>query len=259
MWSGTFRSHPDSARHGLVADWYFTDRHGGVSRGSFESLNMATHVGDNPVAVHENRERLARTIAVEPDALAVLNAEHGARVQHITKDQASQLPPGDAAVTIDLDIALVALAADCAPIVLADVNNQVVGVVHCGWRGVVAGVIPAAIDMMLRAGAQSSSLAAIVGPTICLDCYEVNRQCAEQFAMVAPNYVRRDSEDKWRVDVAGAACRILSDHGVSNERIAECTYTNHDLFSYRRTGDTGRQCAAIVLRLGAELPEVANR
>ena len=61
----------------------FTDRHGGVSRGPYESANLAEHVGDEPDAVAENRSRTAaRTGMGPPEQWACINQVHGNDVAH---------------------------------------------------------------------------------------------------------------------------------------------------------------------------------
>lgn len=251
MWSGTFGTYPNPARGGSQADWVFTSRSGGVSRGVFESLNLAAHVGDDPRAVAANRDRLALTVGVAPATLAVIKAEHGNKVHEVTAESVTSIPVADALVTVSEDVTLVALAADCAPVVLADTKNRVAGVVHCGWRGVVAGVIPATIDKMLELGASAPSVSAVVGPTICNQCYVVDADCADQLMATAPGSTVADGNGQWHVDVAGAMVAQLALRGVVAERIRECTFTNSDLFSYRRDRTTGRQGAAIVLRRSA--------
>lgn len=248
MWSGTFEPQADSARNGWTADWYFTDRRGGVSRGEFESLNLAMHVGDEPAAVAANRTAVAALAAVEPERLAVIKAEHGAQVHTVAPELITQIPLADGLISTSPNVALMALAADCVPVVLADVEHQVVGVVHCGWRGVVAGVVPATVERMVESGALLPSVAAVVGPAICSSCYVVDAVCAQQVATVAPGSVQFGSDGNWRVDVAGAVVQALKDLGIRVRRVDECTFTNPELFSYRRDHTTGRHGALVVLR-----------
>lgn len=250
MWSGSIRIESDPASYERRADWLFTGRRGGVSKGDFTSLNLAGHVGDNESEVIRNRELLALQLGPTPPPLVVINAEHGRRVRHVTEAAERALAPGDAVVTTLPNIALVALAADCAPIVLADTENTVIGAVHCGWRGIVAGVIPAAIDKMLAVGATTQSIQAVVGPAICDQCYSVGQECADQLRGVLPSAARQSEDGIWHADVPGAAHSILKNLGVRSQRIVECTMTNPDLFSHRRDGRTGRQGAAIVIRDG---------
>ena len=248
MWSGTFTATSGSARNGLMADWYFTDRRGGTSQGEYESLNLAAHVGDSSESVSANLDAVAATARVSRSALAVIKAEHGANVHEVGADSVAEVPLADGLITTTPELALVALAADCAPVVLADVDNQVVGAVHCGWRGVVAGVVPATVEAMVRSGAQPSSISAIVGPAICPSCYAVDPDCGAAVAEVSPTSATRDSAGQWRVDVAAAVMSSLYDLGVFAEQIQECTFTNRELFSYRRSRVTGRQGAVIVMR-----------
>ena len=248
MWSGSFDSHPNSASRISRVDWLFTDRFGGVSQGAFESLNLAAHVGDEEHAVAANRVRLAEAIGVGSTVSAVIKAEHGSKVHEVTPATVDSVPVGDGLVTRSTDIALLALAADCAPIVLADSTNRVAGVVHCGWRGVVAGVVPATIDKMQELGAAEPSISVMVGPTICSECYVVGEDCAQQLAAAVPGSTQRDEEGQWHADVAGAVTAQLSWRGIRAQRIQECTFTNQRLFSYRRDHTTGRQGAAVVMR-----------
>ncbi|MFA7265409.1 MAG: peptidoglycan editing factor PgeF [Candidatus Nanopelagicales bacterium] len=248
MWSGTFTATSGSARSGFTADWYFTDRRGGSSQGAYESLNLAAHVGDSPESVGANLDAIATTARVSRSTLAVIKAEHGANVHEVNKDSITESPFADGLITTTPELALVALAADCAPVVLADVENQVVGAVHCGWRGVVAGVVPATVERMVRSGAHAPSISAVVGPAICPNCYAVDSDCAAAVADVSPTSVSQDSAGQWRVDVAAAVMASLQDLGVDAERIHECTFTNRELFSFRRNRVTGRQGAVIVMR-----------
>lgn len=253
MWSGTFEPQSGSASNGWTADWYFTDRRGGVSREQFESLNLATHVGDDPSAVAANRSLVAATARVEVEHLAVIRAEHGSRVHAVAPEAIADIPLADGLVTNTPGLALMALAADCAPVVLADVEQQVVGVVHCGWRGVVAGIIPAAVDKMVESGARAPSIAAVVGPAICRTCYVVDADCAKQIEAVSPESAGRDADGSWHVDVAAAVSDSLTGLGIQVQRIAECTYTNPRLFSYRRDHTTGRHSGVVVLRSPGDL------
>ena len=164
MWSGTIGARPDSASYGWRADWVFTDRLGGVSQGEYASLNLAAHVGDASADVAANRQHVAEALGTPSVKLAVIDAEHGNNVHEVTEEVITPAGKCDGLVTKSAGIALVALAADCTPIVLADIKHAVVGVVHCGWRGIVAGIVPATIDKMLGLGATVSSISAVVGP-----------------------------------------------------------------------------------------------
>lgn len=236
----------DGTDGGRPVRWAATARSGGVSSPPFEALNLASHVGDDPTAVAENRARTAGLVGVEEAALAVLTAEHGARV--VVADRAGELPVADGAVTTRAGLALLALAADCAPIVLADADAGVVAVAHCGWRGLAAGVVPAVVTAMCSAGARA--IEAVVGPSICPDCYPVGPECVAQIrdavspALATTACLERDGQ--WFVDVAGTVRAQLADEGVRVEVLAGCTAQDPALYSHRRDGRTGRHGMIVV-------------
>ena len=113
-----------------------TTRSGGVSAAPRDTLNLGTHVGDEPAAVATNRQRLqARIDAITPGARAVfLNQIHGDGVVHL--DQ--HTPDGtaaDACVADSPGVACTIMVADCLPVLLAHRSGAVVAAAHAGWRG----------------------------------------------------------------------------------------------------------------------------
>jgi polyphenol oxidase len=152
-----------------LVSWAATGRAGGASAGSFESLNLAEYVGDEVQAVAENRRRLAGLVGLGTEDLAVMGAVHGAEVALVA--DAGPVEGVDALVTTSSGVALLALAADCVPLVIADSVAGVIAAVHCGWRGLGAGVVAATVSMMRGLGA--TRLEAVVGPAICAACYPV--------------------------------------------------------------------------------------
>ena len=142
-----------------LVSWAATGRAGGASAGSFESLNLAEYVGDEVQAVAENRRRLAGLVGLGTEDLAVIGAVHGAAVGLVT--EGGPVDGVDALVTTSHGVALLALAADCVPLVIADSTAGVIAAVHCGWRGLGAGVVPATVAVMRDLGAVT--LEAVVG------------------------------------------------------------------------------------------------
>jgi copper oxidase (laccase) domain-containing protein len=131
-------------RDWLVPDWpappgvfaLCTTRAGGVSRPPFASLNLGTHVGDDPAAVHANRQRLQAALAKRAAAVrpVFLNQVHGDGVAHL----AHHTPDGteaDACVASEPGVACTIMVADCLPVLLAHRSGQVVAAAHAGWRG----------------------------------------------------------------------------------------------------------------------------
>lgn len=203
------------------------------------------HVGDAPAAVHANRATVAGLVGLEAGAIAVLDAEHGDRVHVVTHP--GVLPPGDAAVTTSAGIGLVALAADCVPIALASTGGvPAIGVVHCGWKGLAAGVVEATVAAMTALG--GTHLRAVVAPSICARCYP----CASDRIDALRSSVGTHVADAatWlpgSIDVAAGVRAQLRSCDVVAQTCDGCTAESSDLYSFRRDGRTGRQGVIICL------------
>ena len=161
-------------------------------------------------------------------AIAVMTAEHGVRVRDVTQPGRQQ--PADTLVTAQPGLALAALAADCVPVALA--GPGVVAVVHAGWRGVLDGAVPAALAHLT--GTATGPFTAVIGPSICGNCYEVPAQRVAEFAQRQPAAVRGTRH----LDLAAAVIDQLA--GVQITHIAGCTLERADLCSYRG-GDQERR------------------
>jgi polyphenol oxidase len=246
------------------ADWVFSGRGAGVSESPFDSLNLADHVGDDSSAVTRNRQTLLEVLDQRSNSvlegLVVMQAVHGNTVEDVSdvvwaqeSTRVRSQPSCDGLVTNHPNIALAALSADCVPVVLADISHGVVGAVHCGWRGVVSGVVDSALGAMQRLGGDPESTTALVGPAICGQCYTVAADRAAQVAQAldwldeAGDVTWQGAAGQWHVDVRLAVIAQLSSQGVRTEAVGGCTYTDDRMFSFRRDGTTGRQGAAIVL------------
>ena len=251
MWTGVVTGTGSASRDLAVpgARWAFTDRLGGASSGRFTSLNLADHVGDSPDVVAENRRTLSAAMGVKPGDARFMQAEHSNRVQLVVGTEQGligEAEPSDGLVTRSPGIALVALAADCVPIVLIDVENQVVGAVHCGWPGVVARVVFEAAAVLWQQGAHPDTTIAMLGPAVCSSCYPVPLDRADAVAEQTPGAVVRRG-NQWYVDVRNAVEFQFAELGVKTSRVGGCTAESPELFSYRRDRVCGRQAAAVAL------------
>ena len=137
----------------LIPDWpapsrvkaLITTRMGGVSRSPYASLNLALHVGDDPLAVEKNRALLRQGCGL-PEEPFWLHQVHGCGVAEGGRDR-----PGceaDAVYTRLPGRVCAVLTADCLPLLMADRAGTVAAAVHAGWRGLAAGVVESAIERM---------------------------------------------------------------------------------------------------------------
>jgi polyphenol oxidase len=216
---------------------------GGASGAPYACFNLGSHVGDDPLAVAENR-RILRCEAGLPAEPAWLAQVHGVAVADL--DEAGPHAAADAAMTRRPGNVCAILTADCLPIVFATDAGDTVAAAHAGWRGMAAGVIGATV----RAMGAPEGLIAWLGPAIGASHFEVGAEVREAFLSADPgagDAFRANAGGKFMADLEMLARRQLKDLGVN--RIyggGECTYARADrYFSHRRDGVTGRQATLI--------------
>jgi len=224
-----------------------SDRRGGVSAAPFATLNVADHVGDDEERVAENRRRMAAAAgAPPPETWTWLHQVHGSAVLVVQGAPGPGSPPtADAAVTAVPGRPLVVVTADCAPLVLA--NDHALGVVHAGHRGLLAGVVEAAVEALARIG--RGPVRAFLGPCIRPDAYEFGADdLAPLVQRFGPAVASRTAWGTPALDVPAAVGAALARVGVGD--LADCgicTSASADHFSHRRDGRTGRQATLAVL------------
>ncbi|MEU8530937.1 MULTISPECIES: peptidoglycan editing factor PgeF [Streptomyces] len=229
--------------HTSGAHFAFTDRWGGVSAVPYEELNLGGAVGDDPAAVRTNRARAAGALGLDPARVVWMNQVHGADVAVLGADRepGTELPPVDAVVTARPGLVLAVLTADCTPVLLADPVAGIVGAAHAGRPGMVAGVVPAAVEAMTKLGAEPSRMIARTGPAVCGRCYEVPAEMRAEVAAVEPAAWAETSWGTPAVDVTAGVHAQLEALGVRDRRASEvCTRESGDHYSYRRDRTTGR-------------------
>ena len=236
----------------------FSTRLGGVSVGPYASMNLGWSVGDDPRAVEENHQLLAAAIGHERSALRLATQVHGASVldaDAVGRDRRSE-PPGtghDALVAREKGIAVGVRTADCVPILVADPATGAVAAIHAGWRGVVAGVVPSALDVLAPDRETRGRLLAVIGPHIRVDRFEVGQDVADRIAGASDASVVRSGGAKPHVDLARAIRIQLERAGLSAANVDDvggCTLSDAERFhSHRRDGErSGRMLSVIVAR-----------
>lgn len=202
----------------------FTTRSGGVSSGAYASLNLGAR-GDAPSAVGENRRIACAELGLDATRLALNTQRHTARVNRAQPGAAPEV--GDALWTDEPELPLLALGADCVPIAIVSTRGApALAVVHAGWRGLVAGVVAAAVETL-----GASEAAACIGPAIGPCCYEVGGEVARLFDA---DLTRGGRLDLWR-----AAARSLAQAGVAHVDCLElCTRCHPERFFSHR-GNAG--------------------
>jgi len=249
---------PSLKRFARVRHGFFT-RRGGVSGGLFQSLNCGFGSGDNPEHVAANRGTAMRRLGFEDAELLTLYQVHSAEVAVVEAAwKPGEAPRADGAVTRLPGMALGVLTADCAPVLLADAEAGVIGAVHAGWKGALAGVAEAAVEAMRGLGAEAGGITAVIGPCIQQASYEVGPEFRARFRETDPSsgdfFVAAPRDGHFMFDLPAYLARKLGRLGVAVEMVREDTCADENrFFSYRRATrrrekEYGRGLAAIVLK-----------
>ena len=280
-----------SSQHALLPDWLvpdwpapagvravFTTRTGGVSRPPFDSMNLGSHVGDQPEAVAINRARMQQAIGAKT---VFLNQVHGCQAQVLQLDTPDGLS-ADACLTTQRQLACTIMVADCLPVLLTTRDGRVVAAAHAGWRGLVGGAesadgggvggqgvleaVYASFSALAQAGRAHPAIETIawLGPCIGPDAFEVGEEVRAAFAQVqleAARFFVPAGQGKYLADLPALARLRLRALGVTqvygnNGSAAWCTVSQPSrFFSHRRDagafgngfGTTGRMATCIWL------------
>ena len=238
----------------------FFTRNGGVSTGVYGSLNVGRGSRDRPSDVAENRRRAATEFGQEVWALNTCYQIHSSDVIVAEAPFGADRPRADGVVTRQAGLICGALAADCAPVLIADGEARVVGAVHAGWRGALDGVIESAVRAMTTLGAAPARMVAVVGPCIGPASYEVGSEFKAQFVAASRDndrfFTPGAALDKHQFDLPAFALSRLAAAGIEIRAwIGRDTCAEPDeFFSNRRAlhlgeDDYGRLLSAIMLEV----------
>ena len=220
-------------------NYSFTDRTGGFSTGALLSRNLATHVGDDQATVLSNRAELENLLGLP---IQFMNQVHGNVVAPVGSEIIAE-PTADALVTQSAGIGLAVMVADCIPLLLA--NSKTVAAVHVGRKGLMNNVALAAIKEMRSRDA--SEIRAVVGPSICGQCYEVSQDIYEEVTKTFPLAASKTQDGGVSLDLSRALIDQLQTIGVRVIDEGRCTVEESNLYSHRRDGVTGRQVGVVWL------------
>jgi len=225
----------------------FATRVGGISEAPFDSLNLGVLTDDPDESVVENRKRLAEALELDPARIPIGLQVHGGELAFHPRpqepspfaDPGSAIPEVDGHVVSNPGLAPLVFTADCLPVALSGPDG--VAMLHCGWRGLAAGI--------LAAGAEAvGAVDAAIGPGIGPCCYEVGDEVLETFSALGDGVAAGRM-----LDLAEIARLLPREAGVARVQAADlCTSCEQELFfSHRRDGGrTGRQGGLVWIEPG---------
>jgi YfiH family protein len=220
----------------------FSTRVGGQSREPYDSLNLGLLTGDELGSVRANRVRLLSALGRDLDGVlvgyqahetVVLRREVAPRPNPFSRTMASP-PRSDGQATANPELTPLVQVADCLPLML--VGDEGVAAIHCGWRGMAAGIVD-------RGVGEVRARAAAIGPGIGRCCYEVGPEVLAEFDELGDGVAEGN-----KLDLVAVARKLLERAGVTDVEASDlCTKCEPELFySHRRDGNrSGRQAGAI--------------
>ena len=243
----------------------FSTRLGGVSTGMFSSLNLGSGSSvyhDSFDNIKENFIRITESIGVEPDSLVISDQVHKTVVRLVNNNDRGKgftVPRDykeiDGLITNTPNVTLVTKYADCVPLFFVDPVKKAIGLSHSGWKGTVGRIGQITVYEMGRAfDSNPKDIIAVIGPSICADCYEVGEEVAVKFMDAFPDntsaILLKNDKGRYQLNLWEANRRVLLDAGLSDEHIhisKVCTSCNHELlFSHRKTGGKRGSLAAFL-------------
>ena len=229
----------------------FSDRWGGVSKPPYHELNIALHVGDNPINVLKNREILAKKFDFYIDNLIYMDQTHSNNIQIINDTFTNKIENCDGIITNKPNIPLMVMVADCIPVLLFDREKKVIGAIHAGRNGTFKEISKKAINIMIKKfGSNAENILVSLGPSIHSCCYEVGKDLADIAKTSFGDKYVINRNGSFYLDLQTLNFDQLKSVGIKEENIEiskTCTSCDKNYFSYRRDGTTGRFAGVIKL------------
>ncbi|MGN0477757.1 MAG: peptidoglycan editing factor PgeF [Ruminococcus sp.] len=238
----------------------FSTKHGGVSTDEWTSMNFAFSRGDNSENVIENYKIFSDAVGFDYDSLVTSSQDHNTYVRPVTKNECGigiwrekDMLSVDALITNEPNVTLVTHYADCTPLFFVDTVGKAIGLAHAGWRGTVGRIGEEVLRKMTSLyGTNPKNVVVAIGPAISKCCYEVDKDCAENFYNLKDldnsKFIFPKDDGKYMIDLLETNRQIVMKAGVKEENIVLsdlCTKCNSDLlWSHRATnGHRGTMCA----------------
>lgn len=247
-----YLSFPSLEKTGVVRQCFST-RAGGVSEGIFATMNLSFTRGDDREHVLENYRRIAGVLDCGLEDFVCTDQTHTTNVRVVGREDGGKgvvrekgYTDVDGLITNEPGIVLATFYADCVPLYFVDPVKRAIGLSHSGWRGTVNRMGAETIEMMKKNyGTNPKDLVTAIGPSICMSCYEVGSEVAEEFLKAFPKeqeqreILKPKENGKYLLDLWKANYFVMREAGVPEGNISVtdiCTCCNgEELFSHRKS------------------------
>ncbi len=233
----------------------FFSRKKGFSKGIYKSLNCGKGSKDNKNNITKNLNFVANTMAVKRTKLKLMYQTHSNKVVQIKKNNLRKKIKADAMITKMRGVAICVVTADCVPIIIYDVRNEIIGCIHAGWKGAFSNIIKNTIRKIKKLNSNNKFFAC-VGPCIGRKSYEVDILFYKKFMAKSRNnkiYFTHKGKTKKLFNLRKFVTDKLLEFNVKVDHINKDTFADKtNFFSYRRScklkqKDYGRSISTICL------------
>jgi len=233
----------------------FFTRKNGFSKGIYKGLNCGKGSKDKRKNIKKNLVYVAKKMEVERNKLILMYQTHSNKVVEIKKNNYKKKVFADAMITKMKGFSLGVVTADCVPIVLYDLKNEIVGCIHAGWKGALLGVIKNTISKIKKISSDNKIYAS-VGPCIGKKSYEVDKNFYKMFLAKSEKnkiYFSNKNKTKKLFNLRKFVTDKLVKAKIKVDQVDRDTFTEKgNFFSYRRScklnqKDYGRCISAICM------------
>ncbi len=217
----------------------FFSRKKGFSKGIYRSLNCGRGSGDNKKNILQNLNYVSKKMLLKKNNLILMHQTHSNKVIEIKKNNMrSKKIKSDAIITKIKGLGLGVVTADCVPIIIYDLENEIIGCIHAGWKGAISGIIKNTI-LKIKSLNSKNKIYASIGPCIGKSSYEVDLSFYRNFVLKNKNnkrYFLKKNKEKKLFNLRGYISDKLTELKVKVDHVNYDTYKEkHNFFSYRRT------------------------
>ena len=237
----------------------FFSRKNGVSRGIYDSLNCGIGSHDNKENVLKNLELVSKKIGCKKDLLITLNQKHSNKVIYFeNKTDVKNKLHGDAIISRVKNVAIGILAADCAPILIYEKYNKIIGCIHAGWKGALNEIIENTLEKLKEMGGNQKNLIVSIGPCISKENYEVKNDFYLEFSKKSKNseqFFSKNNKNTFNFDLRAFVNSKFKNFNIQIiDNILIDSFSNeNECFSFRRASKLGQQdygrCISVIKKI----------
>ena len=218
----------------------------GISNRNYSDMKFG-NLPDSEVV--KNRRAFFQDLGVEESRVIIPKQIHGNQVEVVGINKKGQTPLADGLITMEKDLYLMVMVADCLPVLMYDPVLRVTAAVHAGWRGIVSQIIPETLVKFKNLGSDMENIIVGIGPGICQKHFIVRSGVLEKFRDNYPKATLLINNDGY-VDLKKAATIDFEKNGVilSNIEVSKlCTVCDNGIYSsYRKEGSGVIEMAALI-------------